>query len=92
MAADPADPTFEARPGVGARVELSSANLEAPAKARIQSIVHDQPDDSSYDEILRELAFDRMIQRGLADLSAGRTLGDLEIRRRLRMWHGGRRG
>ena len=92
MSADPADPTFEASPGVGASADLSPAKLEAAAKTRIQSIVHDQPDDSSYDEILRELAFDRMIQRGLADLAAGRTFGDLEIRRRLRMWHGGRRG
>ena len=92
MSADPADPTLDARPSGGARVDLSPETLEAAAKSRIESIVQDQPDDSSYDEILRELAFDRMIQRGLADLAAGRTLGDLEIRRRLRMWHGGRRG
>ncbi|MEM8996257.1 MAG: hypothetical protein AAGF23_15830 [Acidobacteriota bacterium] len=64
---------------------------EGAAKMRILAIVGDQPDDSSYDEILRELAFDRMIGRGLGDIAAGRTLGDLELRRRLRVWHGGRR-
>jgi len=39
-------------------------------------IIGRQPDDSSYDEILRELAFARMVQRGLADSDAGRTLSD----------------
>lgn len=73
------------------RIESSdSIDGEPAAKVRMADIVHDQPDDSSYDEILRELAFDRMIQRGLADVASGRTLGDSEIRRRLRLWHGGK--
>ncbi|MEO1082864.1 MAG: hypothetical protein AAFY88_01340 [Acidobacteriota bacterium] len=67
------------------------ADPEGAAKTRILAIVGDQPDDSSYEEILRELAFDRMIGRGLGDIAAGRTFGDLELRRRLRVWHGGRR-
>lgn len=91
MAADPESPTIDLSPGVGTGAAESPATAEVPAKARMLRIVQDQPDDSSYDEILRELAFDRMIQRGLADVGAGRTLGDLEIRRRLRMWHGGHR-
>ena len=33
------------------------------AKEQIAKILQDQPDDSSYDEILRELAFARMIER-----------------------------
>ena len=37
------------------------------AKEQIAKILQDQPDDSSYDEILRELAFARMIDSGLAD-------------------------
>jgi len=37
------------------------------AKEQITNILQDQPDDSSYDEILLELAFARMIERGLAD-------------------------
>ena len=36
-------------------------------KERVSEIVQAQPDDSSFDEILRELAFSRMIERGLAD-------------------------
>ncbi|MEM1176706.1 MAG: hypothetical protein AAGM22_00050 [Acidobacteriota bacterium] len=77
--------------GAQASGDSEPRHLESAAKHRILTIVGDQPDDSSYDEILRELAFDRMIGRGLVDIGAGRTLGDLEMRRRLRVWHRGRR-
>jgi predicted transcriptional regulator len=45
-----------------------------------------QPEDSSYDEILRELAFDRMAERGLEDADAGRTMSDDEIKRKIDSW------
>jgi hypothetical protein len=34
-------------------------------KQRIAEIIDEQPDDSTYEELLRELAFGRMIDRGL---------------------------
>jgi hypothetical protein len=34
------------------------------AKEQVNEVVQRQPDDSSYDEIVRELAFDLMVQRG----------------------------
>jgi hypothetical protein len=43
-------------------------------------------DDSSYDEILRELALARMIERGLEDSQAHRTISDEEMRQRIRTW------
>jgi len=49
-------------------------------------IIGRQPDDSSYDEILRELAFARMVQRGLADSDAGRTLSDEDVKRKIDAW------
>ena len=58
----------------------------ASAKEQMTKIVQDQPEDSSYDEILRELAFARMIERGLEDSRAGRTINDDEMRRRIRTW------
>ena len=36
----------------------------ATAKDELTKIIQDQPGDSSYDEILRELAFNLMVQRG----------------------------
>lgn len=56
------------------------------AKEQIAKILQDQPDDSSYDEILRELAFARMIERGLADSDAGRTISHEEMGRRIKTW------
>ena len=49
-------------------------------------IIGRQPDDSSYDEILRELAFARMVQRGLADSDAGRTLSDDDVKGKIDSW------
>ncbi len=56
------------------------------AKERIVEIIQQQPDDSSYEEILRELAFARMIDRGLEDSRAGRTMSNEEMERRIRTW------
>ena len=44
------------------------------AKERILALVEQQPDDSSFDEILHELAFARMVDRGLVDVAAGRVV------------------
>ena len=49
-------------------------------------IVQNQPEDSSYDEILRELALARMIERGLEDSQAGRIISDEEMRHRISTW------
>ena len=56
------------------------------AKEQMLKIVQEQPDDSSYDEILRELAFARMVDRGLADSQTGRTVSDEEMSRRIKSW------
>ena len=56
------------------------------AKEQIMKLVQDLPDDTSYDEILRELAFARMIERGVADSDAGRAISTEELRRRIEEW------
>lgn len=56
------------------------------AKEHIAEIVERQPDDSSYDEIVRELAFDLMVQRGLKDSDERRTIPNDEMRRRIATW------
>jgi hypothetical protein len=42
-----------------------------PAKAQLIQLIEGQPDDSSQEEILRELAFAIMVERGVADPDAG---------------------
>jgi predicted transcriptional regulator len=56
------------------------------AKERMARIIEAQPEDSSYEEILRELAFARMVERGLADSDAGRTISNQEMLDRIRSW------
>jgi predicted transcriptional regulator len=53
------------------------------AKETMSEIIAQQPDDSTYDEILRELAYARMVRRGLDDSDAGRTVPDDEVRRKI---------
>lgn len=55
-------------------------------KEQMARIIREQPDDSSYDEILRELAFARMIERGLEDSQANRTISNDEMKHRIRTW------
>lgn len=56
------------------------------AKEQITGLVQKQPDDSSYDEIIRELAFHLMVQRGLKDSDEGRTITNEEMGRRINTW------
>ncbi len=56
------------------------------AKEELTRIVQAQPDDSSPEEIVRELAFHVMVERGLADLDAKRTISNEDMARRIRTW------
>lgn len=40
-------------------------------KEKMLEIIQSQPEDSTYEEILRELAFQRMIEHGLKDSRKG---------------------
>ena len=56
------------------------------AKDELTNLIEGQPEDASSEEIVRELAFHVMIQRGLVDSSAGRTVSNEEMERRIRSW------
>ena len=55
-------------------------------KEKLKSVIDAQPDDASYDEIVRELVFERMIERGMSDVRNGRTISESEMDRRIRSW------
>ena len=55
-------------------------------KRRMIELLEEQPDDSSFEELMRELAFERMVERGLADAEAGRTISHEEMGRRIAAW------
>ena len=60
--------------------------LMSIAKDQIKQIVESQPDDSSYDDLLRELAFKRMVIKGLADARAGNVISNEEMGHRIKKW------
>nr|VFJ55865.1 MAG: hypothetical protein BECKFM1743C_GA0114222_101655 [Candidatus Kentron sp. FM]VFJ56262.1 MAG: hypothetical protein BECKFM1743A_GA0114220_101653 [Candidatus Kentron sp. FM]VFK10751.1 MAG: hypothetical protein BECKFM1743B_GA0114221_101533 [Candidatus Kentron sp. FM] len=53
-------------------------------KELVREVIENQPDDASYEEIIRELAFDRMVERGLVDVRAGRVISNEQMNPR--MW------
>jgi hypothetical protein len=55
-------------------------------KERINKIVAKQPADSSYDEILRELVFARMIEQGLDDSKNNRTTKHEDLKKEIELW------
>jgi predicted transcriptional regulator len=60
----------------------------ASPKEELVRLIDEQPADSSREEIVRELAFHVMIQRGLADSDARRVIQNDEMARRIRKWRG----
>ena len=56
------------------------------AKEHIYEIVKSQPDDSTYDEIIRELAFAIMVERGLNDSRSGRVISNEAMEHRIATW------
>jgi hypothetical protein len=72
------------------RLWQDSGKLEVLAmstvKEELTRLIQGQPDDSSREEIVRELAFHVMVERGLADSDAKRTISNEEMARRIRSW------
>ena len=50
----------------------------------IEQLIARQPDDSSYEELVRELTF--TVRGGLKDSHEGRTIPNEEMRHRIRTW------
>ena len=56
------------------------------AKEELTRLIQAQPEDSSREEIVRELAFHLTIERGLADSDAKRVVSNEDMARRIRSW------
>jgi len=48
-------------------------------KEKMSRIIESQPDDSSYEEILKELAFELMVDRGMDDVRKGHSISKEEM-------------
>lgn len=56
------------------------------AKEKMTKIIQQQPDDRSYDEILRELVFAMMVERGLNDSTKNRKISNEEMQQGIKTW------
>ena len=55
-------------------------------KEELTGLIQGHPEDSTREEIIRELAFHAMVERGLADSAAKRIISNEEMARRIRSW------
>ena len=58
----------------------------ATPKQDLLRLLQEQPDDSSREALVRELAFSLMVERGLADSDARRVISDDDMAHRIRQW------
>ena len=64
------------------KTEVEMSNV----KEKMTEVILSQPEDATYEEIMRELAFERMVTRGLEDSKQGRVVSNDEMQRRIRTW------
>ena len=55
-------------------------------KERMTKVIFNQPEDASYNEILKELAFEKMINNGLEDSRTGKTISNENMKNRISSW------
>jgi len=51
-----------------------------------KKVIETLPQDSSYDEIIRELAFDRMIKNGLEDSKNNNIISNEDMKKKISKW------
>jgi predicted transcriptional regulator len=56
------------------------------AREEMARLVQAQPADSTREEIVRELAFHVMVEKGLADSDARRVVSNEDMAQRIRTW------
>lgn len=59
--------------------------MTAP-KDEAKKVIDSLPEDSTYEEILKELAFDKMIGRGLDDVENGKMISNAEMKNTIAQW------
>ena len=60
--------------------------MMSAVKDQIKQLINSLPEDSSYDDIFREIAFARMVQNGLRDSRENRTISNKDMEHRIKSW------
>ena len=62
----------------------STVSDESKAKAHAREVIDSLPDSASWDDVMYELYVREAIDAGMADVKAGRSVPQAEVRTRLR--------
>lgn len=55
-------------------------------REKMVEVIQNQPEDATFEEIMRELAFERMVNRGLDDSRNGRVITNGKMEHRICSW------
>ena len=55
-------------------------------KEKMTEVIQSQPEDATYEEIMQELAFEMIIERGLVDSRSRRVISNEDMERHIRTW------
>ena len=55
-------------------------------KEQSKRIIDNMPEDASYDEILKALAFDKMIKNGIQDSQNKDIISNEEMQQKIKQW------
>lgn len=55
-------------------------------KEKMKQVIESFPEDATYEEIMRELVFEQMIDQGLDDLREDRIISNDDMGKRIRTW------
>jgi predicted transcriptional regulator len=55
-------------------------------KEKLLTLLQAQPEDMTYEEFLHEVALDRMIEQGMAEVQDGNTLPHDQVKKQVQAW------
>lgn len=55
-------------------------------KEKMKQVIESFPEDATYEEIMRELFFERMVDRGMEDVREDRIISNDEMDQLIRTW------
>lgn len=55
-------------------------------KDKMIEIIKEQPEDSDFNEILQELSFTKMVEKGLKDSKNNRIINEKELKDEIKKW------
>ena len=67
-------------------MQLQSSHQEIVPTIEAKRVIETLPQDSSYDDIIRELIFDKMIKNGLQDSKNNNIISNEEMKNKIEKW------